>query len=459
MKKVAVILVNDMHMDLENANKLLNHIYANYNYEVVCDYTIADIIIIMTCAFGKKILSIRTIADVQLNSSADSEIIVTGCLANFKELQYIPYVTVKPFFEVLDFFGNVSSKSIVQILPQNKVIISEGCRYKCSYCVYPLIMNQYKSKPIEDIIKEVEVLYQTESTIYITGAQETSDYGIDLYGKRYFSVLLEKIVTQFPDCNYVIGWFNPAGFTDEVIDIISNNSNIKEIMLHIQHVSDDVLKRMNRPSFDQTYDWIKKLKSNRPDIIISTEVIVGFPGETEKDFTNLIIRLDEGFFNDIGVASYEKVFGTIAAKMPNQVPFEIKQERMSIIQKRYNATTYPAQTSEQDGSFIISEYIYDIERLSQMPKKILNDSQKYCDIAGIDTNYKFEKFEECIEEVLELIQNSRSRYDILKNTDYIHQKYTLEARKLFYEVINKLKLKEALLRRAKRILLQQSDSK
>ena len=162
---------------------------------------------------------------------------------------------------------------------------------------------------------------------------------------------------------------------------------------------------------------------------------------------------------DFGVASYEKVFGTIAAKMSNQVPFGIKQERMSIIQKRYNATTYPAQTSEQDGSFIISEYIYDIERLSQMPKKILNDSQKYCDIAGIDTNYKFEKFEECIEEVLELIQNSRSRYDILKNTDYIHQKYTLEARKLFYEVINKLKLKEALLRRAKRILLQQSDSK
>ena len=135
MKKVAVILVNDMHMDLENANKLLNHIYANYNYEVVCDYTIADIIIIMTCAFGKKNLSIRTIADVQLNSSADSEIIVTGCLANFKELQYIPYVTVKPFFEVLDFFGNVSSKSIVQFLPQNKVIISEGCKYKCSYCV------------------------------------------------------------------------------------------------------------------------------------------------------------------------------------------------------------------------------------------------------------------------------------------------------------------------------------
>lgn len=197
-------------MDIANANTIVNHLMAT-GYEVVCDYTIADTVIILTCAFGPhKMYSVDVIADVRINAKPSAKIIVTGCLEKLchSDLEAIPGIDVIPLNEV--FVTLAKPTTVKQYIPQNKVIISTGCLHKCSYCVYPKIVGMYKSRPMEDILDEIEAMHANESTIYITGAQETADYGVDLYGKRNFAELMRKIVTRFPDCNYVIGWFHPA---------------------------------------------------------------------------------------------------------------------------------------------------------------------------------------------------------------------------------------------------------
>ena len=457
MKKVALVLCNDMHMDIANANILLNHIIQNGGYEVSCDYTVADTVIVVTCGFGSnKMYSMRVLADVRLNSKPDAEVIATGCLLklNLDELKALPGIQVKTFEELLVFFGPL--KKVQLIVPQNKVIISEGCLHKCSYCVYPMIVGKYKSKPMEIVLEEVKKLYETESTIYITGAQETSDYGLDLYGKRKFAELLKRIVINFPDSNYVIGWFHPAGLTDEVIDVIANHKNIVEIMLHIQHVDEKILKDMARISMETVDAKIRGLKELRPDLAISTEVIVGFPGETEAKFQDLVNYLNKGYFEDIGVASYEPVFGTKAAQLPNQIEPSVKLHRMNYIRDNFNATCYPAD--ENSGESVIEEYIKASMQLAKMPKNILLERQQYSGIAGVDTKEKLENFEIHLSDVYNRVVNSRSDFDFQKNQDYIMKKYTREARNLFCIIINNGNFKQALKERAKKLLLDISPN-
>lgn len=451
--KIALVICNDMHMDIANANNILNHIMQLKGYEVVCDYTIADIVILLTCAFGpNKMYSMRVIADVRLNAMPSAKVIVTGCLVkiNSDDLSAIPGINVVPFDELIKSFKTKSLSK--QFIPQNKVIISEGCLHRCSYCVYPQLVSIYKSKSMEDILKEVEVLYDYESTIYITGAQETSDYGVDLYGQRKFAELMEKIVTNFPNSKYVIGWFHPAGLTDDVMSLIIKNKNIVEIMLHIQHVSPDILAKMNRVKIEDIDYKINCLKSHRPDLIISTEVIVGFPGETDFQFQELVNYLDKGYFTDIGVASYELVLGTKAAEMQNQIPQRVKNERMKYIANRYEATCYPAD--ENSSESVLDEYIKANNFLKNLPKNILTAEarQKYGYIAGIDTREKLDILKH-FKFVLRTINEARSEFEFSKSLKSL-ECYTGEARRMFLTIIQDADYKEALKYRAKRLLLK-----
>lgn len=451
--KIALVICNDMHMDIANANNILNHIVQLKGYEVVCDYTIADIVIVVTCAFGpNKMYSMRVIADVRLNAMPDANVIVTGCLVkiNSEDLSEIPGINVVPFDELIKSFKTKSLSK--QFIPQNKVIISEGCLHRCSYCVYPQLVGIYKSKSMENVLKEVETLYDCESTIYITGAQETSDYGVDLYGQRKFAELMEKIVTNFPNSKYVIGWFHPAGLTDDVMSLIIKHKNIVEIMLHIQHVSPDILAEMNRPKIGDMDYKINFLKSHRPDLIISTEVIVGFPGETDSQFQELVTYLEKGYFTDIGVASYEPVIGTKAAEMPNQIPKEVKNERMKYIANRFEATCYPAD--ENSSESVLDEYIKAHSFLKQLPKNILTaeSRQKYGYIAGVDTREKMDILTH-FNFVFRKISEARSEFEFSKSQKSI-ERYTEEARKMFYTIIENGEFKEALKSRAKRLLLK-----
>ncbi len=451
--KIAVVMCNDMHMDIERSNVLLNHIMQNGSYEIVCDYTTADIVIIQTCAFGEnKKYSVQVIADVRVNARSDAKVIVTGCLVsiNGEELNALPGIEVKSFEDLIAFFKKTEICSFEKIVPQNRVIVSEGCLKRCSYCVYPKIFKKYKSKTMEDIVSEVESLYEEETTIYLTGAQETSDYGIDLYGKPCFSELLQNVCTQFPNCNYIVGWFHPAGLTDEMISVIAKNRNIVEIMLHIQHVSNPILKSMNRPSFEFTDGKIQKLRELRPDLVISTEVIVGFPGETQLEFQNLVEYLEKGYFNDIGVASYEQVLETPASTMENQIPLEVREKRLNFIKEKFGACSYP--TSNNFEMSVIEEYVKAYSFFETLPRNILNDRQKYNCIAGVDTKTKL-NLEDALKEIYQCVSVSRCDFDIQKNQKYLAEKYTIEARSLFYSIFENSTFKEGIKRRAKKILL------
>lgn len=455
---VAVILCNDMHMDIDNANQLINRIKSTVGYEVVNDYTIADYVIILTCAFGpNKLYSMQVIADVCINKKKDAEVVVTGCLEKLckeelKRLEENSKIKVESFKEVLAKFNKPNSN--VQWIPQNKVIISTGCNHRCSYCVYPQFCGRYQSKSMQDILQEVGDMYPNESTIYITGAQETSDYGVDLYGKRKFAELMAKVIKNYPDCRYVIGWFHPAGLTDEVIELIGKNANIVEIMLHIQHNSPSILKSMNRPTFDDVDKKIKALKRIRPDLIISTEVIVGYPGETESEFRGLIRYLENGYFSDIGVASYEPVEGTKAAELPNQIARPVKQMRMRMIEQKFSATCYPAPEREIITENILGEYFGTCHNLIQLPKNIIKAEyrQKYAFIAGTDTAEKLQYVKE-FEKIILVITNARSQFE-QKRAKKILDVYTDDAKSWFYEVIKRGEFKEPVKNRAKSLLLE-----
>ncbi len=454
--KVAIVLCSEMHMDLDKANSLISGMVQN-GYEIVSDYTKADVTIIMTCAFGnKREYSMRVIADVVRNSKPDSKVIVSGCLVktNAQELKAIPRICVKTFEELQLMIGK--PKVTKKFIPQNQIIISTGCRKKCSYCVYPLIDANYRSKPMEEVLREVEEIYENETVIYITGALETSDYGTDLYGTYKISELIENISTQYPNSKYVIGWFHPAGLTDDFINTITRCKNVVEIMLHIQHTNNDILKSMNRPTFEFVKERVSKLLEKRSDLILSTEVIVGFPGETEKEFKELVDFLDSGMFADIGVASYEPVINTKAALLPNLPSQEVRKSRLEYIKKRYNfCTTYNAPT--EDFKPILKSYIEAMSCLEKLPYIFLlpEARRKYEYIAGVDTDLKM-NFTDLLEEMLEEIVQARDNFLIEKIKVKMNSIYTKEFLEFAYNVFAEyFETKNMLKARLKKVLLDE----
>ena len=315
-----------------------------------------------------------------------------------------------------------------------------------------MVEPSYKSRPMEEILEEIGQMYESESTIYITGAQETSDYGVDLYGSRKFSKLMKKILEKYPECEYVIGWFHPAGLTEEVMSILTNNKNITEIMLHIQHVSDEILHNMSRGTpFKKVEEKIRKLKELRPELSISTEVIVGFPGESDEQFEELLKFLNKGYFSDIGVASYEAVLGTKAAQLPNQIDTVKKKERLEIIKSRFSATCYPADEHSLDS--IIDEYLKSRYVLQKLPKNIFKPEkrQKYEMIAGTDVTEKI-NFNIHFAHIFRQLSEARSEFEqkcFKEKTAF----YTDEMKRICFEIIYRGNFKPALKERAKRLLL------
>ena len=462
MKRVSVILCNNMHMDIENANKLLTAIKnSNKNsikYRIIeTDYTRADEIIIITCAFGNgKLESLRIISDVALNMKSDARLIITGCMikTDLELLCSLEYnALVLDFETVLKIFSEDEVSNIRQFIPQNKVIISTGCKKKCSYCVYPNIADKYVSKPKEQILSEVENMHENETTIYITGAQETSDYGIDLYHKTYnIAKLVDEICTKYPDCNFVIGWFHPAGLTDEFISVLEKHKNIIEIMVHIQHVSDRILKLMKRPSFSFTDTKLQLIKQVRPDLAISTEVIVGFSGETESEFLNLVKYLDNAGFADIGVASFEQVENTPAAKL-TQLPKEVRTERMNFLLNRYKgSSSYPAPDFEE--SDLNAYYMQTQTKLKKCGGMILNHKarQQYRSIAGTDTELKLD-VEATIAHIYQTILNARDELEISRVKAEVQSLYTEEFRIKLFNMFSETVKKPGIVERFRKILL------
>lgn len=332
-------------------------------YELTPDETEADIVIINTCGFieSAKKEAIDNILDIAwLKENRDLQgIIVTGCLAEryrntileeFPEVDAVLGVgsihnIVEAVETVLDGekYSSFEDKNCVR-LGGDRVLttpdyaayikIAEGCDNRCTYCAIPSIRGKFRSRPMEDIIseaRELEALGVKELTLV---AQDTTKYGQDIYGGYKLAELLHKL-SQETD----IPWFRilycyPDKITDELIAEMRDNDRIcKYIDLPMQHIADGVLKKMNRHGGSALIrEVVAKLRKEIPDIVIRTTFIVGFPGETDEDFTELCEFVNEQRFEHVGVFTYSREEGTSAYKM-EQIDEQIKLDRYDILMR------------------------------------------------------------------------------------------------------------------------------
>lgn len=337
-------------------------------YEICSNPKIADIIIINTCAFiesatKESINTILEMADFK-NEGICKKIIVVGCLAErYKELvlQEMPEVDAVVGIEDYDRIIEVieSKERILRINSKvgecnftDRILttpsytaylkIAEGCNNHCTYCTIPKIRGNYRSRKMEDVLKEANNLVQKGVKELIIVAQDTTKYGIDKYDKPMLVELLKNL-EKIEGLKWIrLMYCYPEGITEELINEIKNNSKVCKYMdMPIQHINDDILKLMGRRTTkEQIVGLINKLRKQIPEIVIRTTLIVGFPGETNKEFNELIDFLSIYKLNKVGAFQYSKEEGTAAAKLKGQVSTKVKRERFDKLMKLQQEISY-----------------------------------------------------------------------------------------------------------------------
>ena len=321
----------------------------------------ADVIIINTCCFigDAKEESVNTILEMARckEEGRCKALLVTGCLAQrYKDeiLTEIPEVDGILGTSSYDQIGAMvkqileEKKEHVPCFRDNNALprtdggrmvttgghyaflkIAEGCDKRCTYCIIPSLRGSYRSVPMEDLLQEARGLAAQGVKELILVAQETTLYGVDLYGEKSLPRLLRELA-KIPGIQWIrIQYCYPEEITDELIQVIREEEKVCHYLdIPIQHASDPVLKRMGRrTNQEELRRIIGKLRKEIPDIAIRTTLISGFPGETEEDHEELMAFVDEMEFERLGVFAYSLEEDTPAAQMPDQVPQELKEER------------------------------------------------------------------------------------------------------------------------------------
>lgn len=360
------------------------------DYEFTDDETEADIVVINTCCFindakQESIDTILEMAELRKNGSIKA-LVVTGCLAQrYKEeiQKEIPEVdsiigttAIDEITGVLDELLNrenadISAEKINHYrsldnkpLTDTKRIvttgghyaylkIAEGCDKHCTYCVIPKVRGNYRSVPMESLIKEAEILAEGGVKELILVAQETTVYGLDLYGKKMLPQLLSKLC-RIEGIRWIrILYCYPEDIDDELIQVIGAEPKICHYLdIPIQHGCDNILKKMGRRTDrQQIEDIIGKLRSSIPDICIRTTLITGFPGETDEEHEELMTFVEQMKFDRLGVFTYSQEEDTPAALMPNQVREEVKEERLAQLMELQQEIAFDAALS-MEGTYV-----------------------------------------------------------------------------------------------------------
>lgn len=340
-------------------------LFKEHQYKIVNNINEAEIIVINTCGFieSAKQEAIDTMLEMAEYKTKGicKYLIAMGCLVERyqKELEklipevdlFIPIKEYNNLWEKIDSLIDKDTKNLqtTRLEYLDRVIttgntttylkIAEGCSNRCTYCAIPYIRGSYISRPFEEIIEEAKSLASKGYKEIIVIAQDTTKYGIDLYGKKRLAELLEEI-SKIDGIKWIrFLYAYPESITEELIQTVKNNDKIcKYFDIPIQHISDPVLKRMNRKTTGENIrKIIDKIKKEIPNVILRTTLIVGFPGETENDFKKLMKFVSEANFDKLGAFKYSKEDGTSAAKLPNQIHYKTKQKRldqiMSLAQK------------------------------------------------------------------------------------------------------------------------------
>ena len=350
--------------------------FKNHNYNIVNDESKADILVINTCGFidEAKEEAINTILEMaEYKNRRCKYLIVMGCLVQRygEELvKLLPevdlWIKLDEYDILWDKIDNLIKRDIVEKSKTKKITkiseippmpmfsqdeyldrtittgnnyaylkIGEGCSNRCTYCAIPYIRGPFVSRKKEDIIKEAKDLAKKGIREIIIIAQDTTKYGIDIYGESKLAEILDEI-SKIKEIKWIRFLYSyPEGITDELIDVVARNPKIaKYFDIPIQHISDNVLKRMNRKTNgEQIRKLITKIRNKIPQVTLRTSLIVGFPGETDEEFNELSDFVKEAKFDKLGVFKYSKEDGTPAAKLPNQIHGNTKKSRYNKIMK------------------------------------------------------------------------------------------------------------------------------
>lgn len=352
--------------NLVDTEVMLGILAAN-GHQMTDDETQADIVVVNTCCFihdakEESIQSILEMAELKKGGRLKA-LIVTGCLAQRYQseiLEEIPEVDAvlgttsyeeigkviegilsespmergdaKLTMKDIDYLPEVDTRRLVTTGGHFAYLkIAEGCDKHCTYCIIPKIRGNFRSVPMEHLIEEAEQLAEEGVKELILVAQETTLYGVDIYGEKKLPELLRRL-SAISGLRWIrILYCYPEEITEELIQVIKEEPKVCHYLdLPIQHANDEILKRMGRrTSKQQLKDIIGRLREEIPDITLRTTLITGFPGETQEQHEELLDFVDEMEFDRLGVFTYSPEEDTPAAQMPEQIQEDVKAERQA----------------------------------------------------------------------------------------------------------------------------------
>ncbi|MBO5733117.1 MAG: 30S ribosomal protein S12 methylthiotransferase RimO [Alistipes sp.] len=403
MKKINIITLGCSKNTVDSEHLAAQLAEVGYKIVFDSDRTDADVVVINTCGFigDAKQESIDTILRAaQLKSEGRiEELFVVGCLSQRYADELRPELP-----EVDDFFGVNDWADIVARLgaKYNKEVetrreistpshyaylkISEGCNWMCGYCAIPLIRGRHKSVPMEQLVAEAELLAEKGVRELMVIAQDTTYYGVDLYGERKLAELLERLC-RIEKIEWIrLHYAYPTDFPDQVIEVMAREKKIcRYLDIPFQHISDNQLKAMKRRHTKaDAYALVEKLRKAIPDIALRTTLLVGYPTETEDDFAELMQFVRDCCFDRLGVFAYSEEEGTYSAtQLSDDVEEDVKQsrvERIMRLQERISLENNARRIGQKmrviidrkEGDFYIGRSEYDSPEVDQ---ELVIDSQ------------------------------------------------------------------------------------
>lgn len=396
MQKINVITLGCSKNTVDSEHLMARLAAAGYEVRFDSDRTDAKTVVINTCGFigDAKQESIEMILRaVEAKKAGKIErLFVIGCLAE----RYADALRAE-IPEVDDYFGARTWEGIIAALEADPraelkterhlttpkhyayLKISEGCNWMCGYCAIPLIRGRHLSVPMEELEEEAKKLAAKGVKELIIIAQDSTYYGIDLYGKRMLAELLRRLCKIEGIAWIRLHYAYPAAFPEEVIEVMANEEKIcKYLDIPFQHISDNQLSAMlRRHTKAEAVELIHKLRARIPDLALRTTMLVGYPGETEADFEELCDFVREVRFERLGVFPYSEEEGTHSAeKLQDDVPEEVKQarvDRLMAIQQRVSAElnrervgrTMRVVVDGRQGDFYVARSEYDSPEVDQ----------------------------------------------------------------------------------------------
>ncbi len=328
-------------------------------YQLTQEVKNADIFVINTCGFidqakAESLDEIWKIINLK-NRDGNKKLIVAGCLAQryqdqlWKEIPevdgFLGIAEIKNIGKVCDEVAEnkriclisppvrtEDDKIVKRVIPDRPFAylrIADGCDNRCSYCSIPRIRGPYRSRSIESLLGEAEFLTGKGAKEINLIGQDTTSYGADISGKPQLPTLLSSL-SEIPEIKWIrLLYTHPAHYSDELIDVIASNPKVcKYLDMPLQHISDRLLSLMNRKvTKKKIIGLIKKLRKEIPDLTLRTTFLVGFPGETESDFNELLNFVEESRFDKVGIFPYSREENTRAYDLKPQVPSRTKQDR------------------------------------------------------------------------------------------------------------------------------------